>query len=190
MDESSVNATSLLAQMHQEMIDSLLAELRGEIELLHQANYDLKQECKILKEEQLRDRAKIFQLQGEVNALQTFVDKAERHAKYFEVVTKNKNWVYPQHVPNQDELLSLFYDEDESLEIVESIVDIQAACIKMRRGEKGYIVDPGGTPQYYQLLMPHYKEFADALIEYRHTIDCMDDETFCFSLGYAALPRE
>eukprot|EP00956_Cyclotella_meneghiniana_P032045 scaffold86245_cov21-Cyclotella_meneghiniana.AAC.1 len=63
----------------------------------------------------------------------------------------------------------------------------------MRRGEPISIpdsVDPGGTSHYYQELLPHYKEFADALIEYRHTIDCVDDKTFSFDLGLVALPRD
>eukprot|EP00956_Cyclotella_meneghiniana_P011584 scaffold16276_cov49-Cyclotella_meneghiniana.AAC.4 len=112
--------------------------------------------------------------------------------KYLEVVKKNVNWEYPLDVPDEDEL-SLGHDDGEYGEVVNIMNHMKVLTTKMRRGQP--MSNPGsvflcGTPQYYQELLPHYKEFADALIEYRHTIDYMDEKTFGFSLGYAALPRE
>ena len=38
--------------------------------------------------------------------------------------------------------------------------------------------------------MPHYKEFADALIEYQYTINFYEDDKFRFSMGDTILPKE
>ena len=39
-------------------------------------------------------------------------------------------------------------------------------------------------------MLPHFEEFANALDNYRYTIDYMEETTFGFSLGYAELPKE
>eukprot|EP00956_Cyclotella_meneghiniana_P013608 scaffold19770_cov44-Cyclotella_meneghiniana.AAC.3 len=49
----------------------------------------------MLKEKQMREEAKVTRLQGEVSALKKSAGKAERKAKYLEVVKKNENWEYP-----------------------------------------------------------------------------------------------
>ena len=105
MNNSMMQAT-LLAQMRQEIMDSLRAELQSGLQsrvdqlenkcdLLLQENADLKRECKLMKKKQMREEAKVSQLQGEVSALKKSAGKAERKAKYLEVVKKNENWEYP-----------------------------------------------------------------------------------------------
>ena len=64
----------------------------------------------------------------------------------------------------------------------------------MRRGEiipGDHSISTGFFPRYYEELLPHYKEFADALVEYQHTINYYEEEitTFGFLLGNMPLPR-
>ena len=106
MDNSMLQATELMAQMRQEIMDSLRAELQSGLQsrvdqlenkcdLLLQENADLKRECKLMNKKQVREEAKVTRLQGEVSALKKLAGKAERKAKYLEVVKKNENWEYP-----------------------------------------------------------------------------------------------
>eukprot|EP00956_Cyclotella_meneghiniana_P020721 scaffold36945_cov42-Cyclotella_meneghiniana.AAC.2 len=200
-----LQATELMAQMRQEMMDSLRAELRSEFQsrvdhledkcdLLLQENADLKRECKLLKKKQLREEAKVSQLQGEVSALKKSAGKAERKAKYLEVVKKNENWEYP-HDMNMDEFGELLsrigYDDEESTLILDAIDQLKDDTIKMRRGEPmDFTVDRGELSYYNEEMLPYFQEFAHALSEYRHTVDYMDDEIFSFSLNCAGLPNE
>eukprot|EP00956_Cyclotella_meneghiniana_P008440 scaffold11362_cov37-Cyclotella_meneghiniana.AAC.2 len=182
-----LQATELMAQMRQEIMDSLRADLRSEFqsrvdqlenqcELLQQANSDLKRECEMLKEKQLRDQAKI---------LHKFVHQA----KYLEVVRKYKNWEYPYDLADYVELLlTIGYDRDESTHILDVINRLKDYTIKMRRGEHSDVTLYRFSV-YYEEMMPHFKEFADALSEYRHTVDYMEDEIFIFSLDCEGLPN-
>eukprot|EP00956_Cyclotella_meneghiniana_P028118 scaffold64868_cov22-Cyclotella_meneghiniana.AAC.1 len=183
-----------MAQMRQEIMDSLRAELQSGLQsrvdqlenkcdLLLQENADLKRECKLMKKKLLREEAKVSELQGEVNVLQKLVSKPERKAKYLEMARKNKNWEYPLYLPDHDELLSLGYDEEESTLILDNINRLKDDTIKMRRCVKcSPSVDHGIISQYYAVTVPHFDEFVDALSRYRHTIDYMEDETFHFSI--------
>eukprot|EP00956_Cyclotella_meneghiniana_P008603 scaffold11723_cov25-Cyclotella_meneghiniana.AAC.3 len=191
-----LQATQLMAQMRQEMMDSLRAELQSEfqsrVDQLENQCELLQRECKMLKEKQMRDQAKIHRLQGEVNALKESACKAERKAKYLEMVKNNENWEYPYDMEEFGELLlSIGYDKEESRNMLHLISDLKDFTIKMRRGE--YLtpyVDLGEFSYYNEEMIPYLKEFAHALIEYRHIIDYMEDEIFIFSLNCAGLPNE
>jgi len=60
----------------------------------------------------------------------------------------------------------------------------------MRRGESlsEISLSLGFLPDYDGYL-PHFQEFADAIVEYQHIIDYKEDETFSFALRLS-LPRE
>eukprot|EP00956_Cyclotella_meneghiniana_P024099 scaffold48075_cov39-Cyclotella_meneghiniana.AAC.1 len=76
--------------------------------------------------------------------------------KYLEVVMKNVNWEYPLDVPDEDEL-SLGHDDGEYREVVNIMNHMKVLTTKMRRGKPISTpdsVNPGGTPQYYQELLP------------------------------------
>lgn len=62
---------------------------------------------------------------------------------------------------------------------------------KMRMGEFIRYIDPDNQfLSNYNGIIHHYKEFADALLEYQHTIDYMEDKTFQIMLGDIELPQE
>ena len=66
---------------------------------------------------------------------------------------------------------------------------MKALCTIMRRGKTVVnidILDLSGS--YYDEILPHYEEFADTLIEYRHAMDFIEDEIFDFSVSF--VPRE
>eukprot|EP00956_Cyclotella_meneghiniana_P014351 scaffold21464_cov49-Cyclotella_meneghiniana.AAC.3 len=212
MSKNSFVDTTQLAQLRHDM-NSLRAELRGEfqsrVDQLENECSDLKQECQILHQtnSQLKQRCdelhytnhamldKISRLEGEVKLLQTSFDKANRKAKYQEMLLKNLKWEYPLPVPTISRLLSLGYNEAESSEIFQDIVDLEDVTTDMRMGQIIRIVDPNpnarsGHTYDYEGYFPHYEEFADALIEYRHTIDYMENEVFHFIIGDYEIPRK
>eukprot|EP00956_Cyclotella_meneghiniana_P020720 scaffold36945_cov42-Cyclotella_meneghiniana.AAC.1 len=176
-------------------MDSLRAELRSEFQSrVDQLEYEckiLQRECKMLKENQMRDQAKIHRLQGEV-ALKESAGKAERKAKYLEVVKKNENWGYPYDMEEfGEELLAIGYDDEESTRILNVVDDLKNVTIKMRRGEHWHVTADRGDFSYYnEEMKPFFIEFADALLGYRHTIDYMEDKTFSFSLDCSGLSNE
>lgn len=105
---------------------------------------------------------------------------------------KNLQWEYPLAIPSINEIISDGIDAEESANIHTDISSMNDLTRIMRRGEFLELVDPseiGGINHYYDGYLPHYKEFADALIEYRHTIDYMEEETFHFTLGSTPIPK-
>eukprot|EP00956_Cyclotella_meneghiniana_P002400 scaffold2686_cov70-Cyclotella_meneghiniana.AAC.3 len=133
-------------------------------------------------------------------SLYTSLDEANRNnrkAKYQEIVRKNQHWEYPLSVPSIDELLSLGYDQQQSEIIREDIADLKDVTTRMRKGQYIPVVDPnpndsGEFSSNYDGYFLHYKEFKDALVEYRHTIDYMDmgGRKFRFSFGATQIPRK
>ena len=203
----SDNASQLLAQMHKEILDSLRDELRAEFQsrfddLESEFQFridDLETECDMLKQKQLEDDAKISQLEKKVNSLQ-------RKAKYLEVFIENQQWEYSAPIPTIAELISLGYNENDADYIVSDIFTMKGVTRNIRMGNFLEHIHPnlGATTieNFYQGYLPHYREFADALIEYRHAIEYMESDdaflgdespvlaSFCVSLGNTPLPRE
>ena len=127
-------------QMRQEIIESLRAELqndlrsqgdqlkekvaqlegeasRGEAEKL-----ELKQSVGQLENENSQLKSKVANLEEKVKSMESSVNKAERKEKYHEIVKKNEQWEYPLAAPTVAELMSDGYDEEESEEIIESLI--------------------------------------------------------------------
>ena len=149
MNNSFVDGTQW-AQLRHDMMNSLRDELRGEFQsridqleeecqMLRQTNSQLKQRCDDLQHTNQTmfqiQLDKISRLEGEVKSLQMSRDRANRKAKYQEILLKNLKWEYPLEIPTHDELLSLGYDQDESNEIHEDIDDLMNITTGMRMGQ-------------------------------------------------------
>lgn len=184
--------------------------LQSRVRQLENECSELQQECKILRQansvllqSQLEGEDKLSRLEEENDVLKLALNKAERKAEYQDMVVKNEHWEYPHELPNTDELLSFGFNRRESHGIVSSITEMKNMIMKMRRGEiifdslggKSIYFPPLGhyywdtSLPYYEGLLPHYKQFVDALVEYRQTIEHYGDE-FLIRVGDASLPRE
>ena len=179
-------------------------ELQSFVDKLERENSELKYVCNMLHETnsmiQQRQKAgesEISNLKEENKAiLQSSrpCDFAIKAAKYREVVKKNKRIEYPWRILEIGDIVP-FDGEDTVVaeDIHADIKTIVEITTKMRRGEVIHRVDPIRRPQhpeFYKGFMPYYREFVDALIEYRHTINFMEDKKIRFSIGYLEIPRE
>eukprot|EP00956_Cyclotella_meneghiniana_P016374 scaffold25832_cov60-Cyclotella_meneghiniana.AAC.8 len=163
---------------------------------------ELKQECEnlrrtnsVLVQNQLKGDSKLSELEGEVASLNDRLERAEAEAKYFEVRYKNRKWKYPLAVPTIPELCSLGYDERESERLVNDITDIMDDTLKMRRGKKIVHLSIGRIgvdSPCWEGKIPHYKEYINALAEYRHTIEYHRDDKFHMGIegDIEFLPKE
>ena len=160
----------------------------GEVKKGETEKSELKQRCDtslhhtnaMLLKRQLEGEEKISQLEEKLESLQNSFDRAEKKVKYIEVVNKNQQWEYPLDVPTTSELMSDGYNEDQSEEIIMQIDYIEDVTAKMRKGEAIYCIR---VDFYYEGMLPHYRQFENALLEYKHTIDCMEDKSFGFAIG-------
>eukprot|EP00956_Cyclotella_meneghiniana_P016175 scaffold25426_cov40-Cyclotella_meneghiniana.AAC.2 len=203
MDNLPSDATQW-AKMRQEIVESVRAELQNglqsRVDQLESEKSELKQRCDTLHhtnsmilQRLFEGEDKISKLQEQVKSLLTSFEKAQRKAKYQEVVLKNQNWKYPLDIPTTDELDSLGIDEDECEQINYGITALAEITREMRMGEYINWVDPDPNETYFPVpyngYKPHLTEFANALVEYQHTIDYMEDKNFSFALDIP-LPRE
>eukprot|EP00956_Cyclotella_meneghiniana_P005879 scaffold7713_cov31-Cyclotella_meneghiniana.AAC.2 len=197
-------------QMRQEIMDSLRAELQndfqsqldqlkekvaqfeGEASQGEAEKSKLKQSVDQLKNENSQLKSKVGYLEEKVKSMENSVNKAEIKSKYLEMVKKNEQWEYPLAVPTMGKLMSVGYDEDHSVEIIHDIDYLKNVTTKMRKGGHIDVIDqPVGVYFFYEGMLPHYKEFADALFEYKHTIDYMEDKKFTFLIeGETFLPAQ
>lgn len=175
--------------------------LQSRVHQLENQCSELKQECdnlrrtnSMLVQNQLKGDSKLSELEGEVSSLKESLERAEAKAKYFEVRYKNRKWKYPLAVPTIPELCSFGYDERESKWLVRCTIMIIDVTTKMRRGKRIYDLSIwSGNPSCFSLwdgMLPHYKEYINALVEYKHTIDYHRDYKFWFSHSVELLPRE
>lgn len=143
---------------------------------------------------QLEGESKIASLEQRLELLrEASSSEYLRKAKYQEIVMKNKQYEYPVAVPSIDEIVSKGFDEDDAVGIHEDIDAMVEQTKRMKAGEAVENIDPnstGSSSWYYDGYLPHYKEFADALIEYRHTMNCKSDMNFGCTIGSMELPRE
>eukprot|EP00956_Cyclotella_meneghiniana_P042224 scaffold248394_cov46-Cyclotella_meneghiniana.AAC.3 len=157
-------------------LQETISELQRECEILRQANSTILQR-------QLDGEAEISRLKEENKSLQILFEEADKRGKYHDFVKKNRHWEYPV---DETTLRVEGFDSDD-------LVDMADITTKMRRGEVVNHIDPISHPEhpgYYIEFFEHYKEFADALTEYRHTINFMDDQEFRFSIGEVEIPEE
>eukprot|EP00956_Cyclotella_meneghiniana_P010512 scaffold14627_cov46-Cyclotella_meneghiniana.AAC.4 len=170
-----------------------VAQLEGDASRGEAEKSELKQRCDtlhytnaMLLKRQLEGEEKISQLEEKLDSLQNSFDRAERKTKYLEVIRKNQKWKYPLAIPTTSELMSVGYDEEQSRETIRQIDHIKNVTTRMRKGEAIdiiYVNDPYAAAYvYYEEMLSHYKQFANALIEYQHTIDYMDDKAFHFAI--------
>ena len=176
-------------QMRQVIMDSLRAEpekvalLEWEVKKGETEKSELKQRCDalhhsnaLLLKRQLKGEHEISQLQEKLDSLQTSFDRAERKAKYLEVISKNHEWEYPLAVPTTHMLMLDGFNRDDEIEdIIRGIDHIRDVTTQMRKCEVINWIrvsyDPVEPYFFYQGILPHYRLFTDALIEYEHTID-------------------
>eukprot|EP00956_Cyclotella_meneghiniana_P020535 scaffold36355_cov21-Cyclotella_meneghiniana.AAC.1 len=149
-------------------------------------------EASRLESENSQLKSKIGQLEEKVKSLENFVNKAETKAKYLEIVKKNEQWEYPLAVPTVAELMSDGYSKEQSEEVIRQIDHIDDVTTRMRKCRVIKWIDVSDDPVepyfFYEGMLPHCKQFAYALIEYKHTIDYMEDKTFIFRMGGVAQP--
>ena len=180
---------------------SRIDQLESECKTLQQANSNLERKCKILRQtnsiilqRQLEGESKIASLEQRLELLrEASSSEFMRKAKYQEVVKKNKQYQYTVAVPSIDQIVSKGFPEGEAAGIHEDIVAMVELTKSMKSGEGIESIDPNSTGSnslYYDGYLPHYKEFADALIEYRHTINYKSDMKFECTIGSMELPRE
>eukprot|EP00956_Cyclotella_meneghiniana_P033546 scaffold96845_cov40-Cyclotella_meneghiniana.AAC.2 len=209
--ETSSPVASQWTQMRQEIMDSLRAELqnglqsqvdqlkekvarlegeasRGEAEKL-----ELKQSVDQLENENSQLKSKVGHLEEKVKSLDNLVNKAQRKEIYHGIMKINQQWKYPLALPTMGELMLDGYDEEESVEIIRQIAYIKHVTTQMRKCKVLNRIDVSDNPVepyvFYEGMMAHYKQFADALIEYKHTIDYMEEGIFHFRMvGDSQLP--
>eukprot|EP00956_Cyclotella_meneghiniana_P025225 scaffold52200_cov37-Cyclotella_meneghiniana.AAC.1 len=154
----------------QSRVDQLQNDFQSQIDQLKEKITQLEGEASRLEKENSQLKSKIGQLEEKVKSLEHSVNKAERKSKYLEIVKKNEQWEYPLSVPTMGKLMSDGYDEELSEEIISQIDYIKDVTTKMRKGESiNYI----SIDFYYEGMLPHYRQFENALVEYQHTIDYM-----------------
>eukprot|EP00956_Cyclotella_meneghiniana_P026360 scaffold56734_cov41-Cyclotella_meneghiniana.AAC.4 len=160
-------------QMRQEIMESLRAELQNGL----QSRVDQ------LENENSQLKSKVASLEEKVKSIESFVNKADRK----EIVKRNEQWEYPLDVPTMGKLMSDGYDEEQSEVIISQIDHLKNVTTQMRKGEAIdwiYVSDPDAEAyHYYEGMLPHYRLFTDALIEYEHTIDYMEHKAFGFVMG-------
>eukprot|EP00956_Cyclotella_meneghiniana_P028647 scaffold67419_cov48-Cyclotella_meneghiniana.AAC.1 len=98
--------------------------------------------------------------------------------------------------------MSLGYDDEESQDIIDNIERNEYSTMVMRRGDD--VLSPTSMfhgpievevihypTSDYDGYLPHFKVFANALIDYKHTIDYMEikDRVFVFSIENS-IPRK
>eukprot|EP00956_Cyclotella_meneghiniana_P029395 scaffold70984_cov36-Cyclotella_meneghiniana.AAC.1 len=185
--ETSPQVASQWTQMRQEIVESLRAEIQNENNGLHSRVGQLENENSQLK-------SKVASLEEKVKSLENFVTKDERKAKYLEIVKKNKQWKYPLAVPTMSELMSDGYYEGNSGEIIRQIDDMKNVTTQMRKGKAidyfNLFYPPLDPHLYYEGILLHYRHFADALMEYKHTINYMEDKAFRLVVGGTTLPAQ
>eukprot|EP00956_Cyclotella_meneghiniana_P010976 scaffold15382_cov104-Cyclotella_meneghiniana.AAC.2 len=172
------------------MRDEFQAEIRSRVD-------DLENECYMLKQRQLESEAKISDLEEKVDILQSAFEISEKKANYLGVVLENQQWEYPYSIPTIQEIRSCGYNEQDSEDVHIDITDMAVVTERMRKGELIYHITPNRfnvIQPFYEEYLYHYEAFAEALIEYRHTIYYNDTDTnellHCFMLDPTSLPRE
>eukprot|EP00956_Cyclotella_meneghiniana_P019022 scaffold32223_cov83-Cyclotella_meneghiniana.AAC.5 len=179
--------------------ESRINQLENKCKTLQQTNSNLQQECKILRQtnsiilqRQLEGEAKIALLEQKLELLrEASLSEYVRKAKYQEVVKKNQDYEYPVAMPSIEEIMSQGFNEQDATEIHEDIAAMVEQTKNMRSGEAMNYIDPNPIGSiYYDGYLPHYKEFVDALIEYRHTMNYRRDVRFKCSMGSMELTRD
>eukprot|EP00956_Cyclotella_meneghiniana_P026358 scaffold56734_cov41-Cyclotella_meneghiniana.AAC.2 len=178
------NKDSLRAELQndfQSQVDQLkdkIAQLEGEASHGEAEKLELKQSVGQLENENSQLKSKVANLEEKVKSLENSVNKAEIKSKYLEIITTTS------------ELMSVGYNDDQSIKIYRQIFHLNNNTTQMRKGKAMSLIlmlNHG----YYEGLLPHYRQFTDALMEYQHTIDYMEDDTFIFRMrGAAQLPAQ
>eukprot|EP00956_Cyclotella_meneghiniana_P002914 scaffold3474_cov50-Cyclotella_meneghiniana.AAC.3 len=175
-------------QSQVELLKEKVAQLEGEASRGEAEKLELKQSVGQLENENSELKSKVANLEEKVKSMESSVNKAERKEKYHEIMKRNEHWEYPLAAPTVAELMSDGYSEEESEEIISQIDHVKNVTTKMRKGEAKYCIR---VDFYYEGMLPHYKQFADALMEYHHTIDHMEDKSFLFAMeSEAQLPAQ
>ena len=99
---------------------------------------------------------------------------------YLRLVLENQQWEYPLSIPTIEEIHSDGYNEEDSNYIINDIFTMKGVTRNIRMGNFLEHIHPnlGATTieNFYQGYLPHYREFADALIEYRHATEYMESD--------------
>eukprot|EP00984_Skeletonema_dohrnii_P029094 scaffold19434_cov121-Skeletonema_dohrnii-CCMP3373.AAC.10 len=126
-----------------------------------------------------------------VDSVHEKVERSLKFHEYNEMLIKNQSWEYSAAVYSEDELIDSGYTEDEAEFIAEKAQDLKFITTKMRTGEFPYeryrnekgvhidmynVVDPQDRGAVKNMMLPHWKEFAEALKHFTPAINLLSDE--------------
>ncbi len=158
-------------------------------------SFDLEQKCDSLAK---RLEAKVD------SALAQETEKALKRHEYNDMLRENQRWEYSPPVLPMDELIHNGYTEDEAELLDTSARDLKRITSAMRRGEfsngtgnkKGVFLEMNddGPPFNYtvnKVLLPHWKEFANALKQLTPVMNLLPDnvESY-FTLSFVQLNHD
>ena len=108
-------------------------------------------------------------------------EDVDNKQKYHQVLLKNQQWKYSASRPPNGYWDGL--DEDEDVAAEEFLQQIKKYTEEMRYGTSNGDIRIHSHLRYGEVFLPHWKEFADALKQYRYCIKCLPedncDANFC-----------
>jgi len=179
-----------------ELLDHSRSQTMSMASMQHEMN-DMKEEVKQMRSEMKNLSEKSDMLE---NANSRWFGEVDSRLKYHEVMLKNQKWEYSAPPPSSRYWRSVGHTEhDESyagLEATDFLDQIKTNTCNMRYGkwpEGRHIISMSADVAYDAAFLPHWKEFADALMEHHHIIKWVAEKNAYGSSLYLAdveLPRE
>ena len=158
-NENISNMCQLMKGMQDDMkgMQSEMKDMRGEIT-------KLRKRCDGIEKVQKDIKSSI-----DNNDMSGRFDKVENNLKYHEVLLKSQKWEYPSSSLTVSYLDSIGADQRDEVE--ELLRQIQKYTEEMRYGTSdGDITLDINEVEYNEELLPHWKEFATALEQYKYNL--------------------
>jgi len=128
-------------------------------------------------------RGEIKQLTEKCDAMETTIEKdiiisrfdeIDDKLNYHEILLQNQKWKYSAPYPSDDYWNSL--DANERFEAEKFLTEIKTCSEEMRYGTGDTIrFSINADLPYSEVFLPHWKEFANALKQYRYYLDCAEE---------------
>jgi len=120
-------------------------------------------------------------LKGKLNTLEKSQTKVVDRQKYHEMLLQNQKWEYSAPRPSEEYWNSLAETDEDENETEDFLQQIQQCTEIMRygNGEMRYghgDIDLDASIQYYEELLPHWEEFANALEQYQYYLHYLPEE--------------
>ena len=121
-------------------------------------------------------------LKGKLNTLEKSQKKVADRQKYHEMLLQNQKWEYSAPRPSEEYWNSLAETDEDEDEAEQFLQQIQQYTEVMRygNGEMRYghgDIELDASVQYYEELLPHWEEFANALEQYQYYLHYLPEET-------------